>query len=268
LEKKSTKTGNSSATNQLVASLKKRTKKILINKETVPTVNGTERRKAGRKKKKNHNKSESGDGVQTVVRQNQVIGVDDNGSNPPRLIPQQRVETQAKVAAIESSSATDIEANHSNRTEASQPVPETTSPALCAQYLNACVDLTRKLNAYKLSDDEMMMCFKYSMLRQCLGDVERAAQNIVFGKTLLTYILLIGSQIANQEIRLGVAYSIKHPNDPQTESQSTSSRQTTQSGVKGIQTASPQLFCSTFNVQSRAEDGPHYSPSFTPIRRN
>ena len=181
LEKKA-KTGNSSATNQLVASLKKRTKKILINKETVPTVNGIERRKAGRKK--NQNISGSGGDVQTVIRRNETIGVDDDGSNPPRLIPQQRVETQATVPVIESSSATDIDANHSNRSEAPQPVPETASPALCAQYLDGCKDLTRKLNAYNLSDDEMMMCFKYSMLRQCLGDVERAAQNILFGKTL------------------------------------------------------------------------------------
>lgn len=93
---------------------------------------------------------------------------------PPSLTRQSNENIpQEDAIDIQSTSNTDINASDTEVTKSSAP--------LCAKYLKDCEELSRKLSKYQLTQDEMIACFKYSMVRDCLGDVDLAAQKIAFG---------------------------------------------------------------------------------------
>lgn len=156
MEKNAAKEKPKTDTKSFVKSLKKKSKKILNSSK-----------KKGRPSKKGLDNG--------LALTDQHMAYDER---PPPLQRQTDGPTNDEHSDdAHTSSATDI--------NSSEPDVAKSSAPLCARYLKACEELSRKLSKYQLTQDEMIACFKYSMVRDCLGDVELAAQKIAFGTLIL-----------------------------------------------------------------------------------
>ena len=192
LNHKNTNKDNKSkdSSNLFVNSLKNKSKKILNNKKKDKTEANT-----GSASKKKKNKKQritvspefglsSGLTNEVPPLVNHMNRREEETSSPPRLRLQQVVnEPQIEDFIDNNSSATDVDVNHSDSLDI-HPVPEKSSAALCAQYLKACEGLSLRLSKYQFTEDELIASLKYFIVRQSLGDIERAANDIICGKTL------------------------------------------------------------------------------------
>jgi hypothetical protein len=96
-----------------------------------------------------------------------------DNESPPQLIAQQPLNG----AVVE------MNGNNEPEVEVEAPSMVTAKPFLCAQYLNACQDLSTELAKTQLSSDEIIAAFKFSIIRDCLGNTAMAAEKIACGMT-------------------------------------------------------------------------------------
>ena len=178
MEKKDGKDKSKIDSKSFVKSLKNKSKKILNSKK--------ERPKKGRPAKQAINNGSSEPILPIVALPEGSDEMDFNNDSPPSLQRQSNENLPQEDIDVQSSSNTEVQStrndNEANVTKSSAP--------LCAKYLKACEELSRKLSKYQLTQDEMIACFKYSMIRDCLGDVDLAAQKIAFGNHTNCYFVL------------------------------------------------------------------------------
>ncbi|CAG2180472.1 unnamed protein product, partial [Oppiella nova] len=128
-----------------------------VDHKTSPKTNGKTSRMRGRPARK-------------VLKRvsHETNGANNDNESPPQLIAQQPLN-----GAV-------VEMNGDNEPEVEVEAPSmvTAKPFLCAQYLNACQDLSRELAKTQLSSDEIIAAFKFSTIRDCLGNTAMAAEKI------------------------------------------------------------------------------------------
>ncbi|XP_054153457.1 DEP domain-containing protein DDB_G0279099-like [Oppia nitens] len=172
---------------------------------------------------------------------------DGNGNNnddndfPPQLIPEQTVTTPDEV----------------NQTQSGDNQTGCRSDYLCAQYLKSSQELSQKLSNSPFSESELMAYLKYSVLSDCLGDVNLATQRII---------------CAAQELRRGAAFMVQNPNLTNEDKGDTSNRNHQSFNHRNGEPKEPvtngRQYCSTFINNHQSKAIVNYSPAMTPIRPN
>lgn len=255
LDKKSNNSNDVSvAQNSFVKSLKAKTKLLskkksiqLLNKSAENVVKSDANNKMKEKiaKKLKKKKSSKVRNVVDEIENNETHVIDmentlDGTERPPQLIP------EIPLLNCNQNTSTIVPNEECVNSGTTQLYPAKTSAAVCAQYLKAGEELSRRLLKYSLTEDELMGCLKYSLISYCLGDVDMAAQNIIF---------------ASNEIRSGALYNIQHPNE---EPNNKTSNNTNTSHSNQTNTAHN----STFNVNNYRPNAINYNPTFTPVHHN
>lgn len=120
--------------------------------------------------------------VLLAVEDQSEEAIDANPETPPRLVFQMPASETTQISSTVMPLLVRNERMANNQMPNSYPIRS--SASACAQYLKACEELSRIISKFKLSDDDLMGCLKYSLISYCLGNAEMAAQKIIFGLVL------------------------------------------------------------------------------------